>query len=195
MLEIVIVTVITALTVWAIMWRAPREKDPDSKFWYAFAGLCCLLPAVLLPAIARPLMGALLLMVALLAGAGSTMVMRKWGARTVDHQWAAARNAQRGQLSARHEAVLASWLNYELDVAKQIDFPAMNDVRVPETAGLVKALAEASVLRREASYADRASDTLLDYALAVSRLEDAFALAEAAALQAAPADRLRIGRD
>ena len=181
MVELVIVIVIAAATVWAIMWQGPREKDPDSTFWYAFAGLCCLLPAVLLPAIANPLAGAVLLGLAIFVAGASVLFMRKWTARVGDHERMEGRDAQNVQLSARHEAVVARWLSYELDTAKQIDFPAMNDVRIPETAALVKAMAEASALRRDASHPDRASETLLDYARAITRLETAFMVAETAA--------------
>ena len=44
-----------AATVWLVLARAPREKDPDSTFWYAFAGLCVLVPMILIPALTNNL--------------------------------------------------------------------------------------------------------------------------------------------
>jgi hypothetical protein len=59
-----------------------------------------------------------------------------------------------------------------LDPAYAIDFPAMSDVRVPETAALTRAM-------REAEHCKVTAGT--DYRAAVERLAQALAAAERAA--------------
>ncbi|MDP5225798.1 MULTISPECIES: hypothetical protein [Arthrobacter] len=48
---------------------------------------------------------------------------------------------------AEHDAVNTRWLDYELDVAKMIDFPGMSDVREPLTVEYLKAKRRADSLR------------------------------------------------
>ncbi|MBO9704777.1 MAG: hypothetical protein J7474_04590, partial [Arthrobacter sp.] len=50
------------------------------------------------------------------------------------------------RLLADHDAVNARWLDYELDVAKMIDFPGMSDVREPLTVEYLKAKRRADSL-------------------------------------------------
>ena len=51
------------------------------------------------------------------------------------------------RLLADHDSVNARWLEYELDVAKMIDFPGMSDVREPLTVEYLKAKRLADSLR------------------------------------------------
>ncbi|MGO4453637.1 hypothetical protein [Arthrobacter sp. RAF14] len=51
------------------------------------------------------------------------------------------------RLLADHDAVNARWLEYELDVARMIDFPGMSDVREPLTVEYLKAKRLADSLR------------------------------------------------
>ena len=51
------------------------------------------------------------------------------------------------RLFASHDQVTARWLEYELDVAKIIAFPAMSDGRQPLTAGFLRAKRIADGLR------------------------------------------------
>jgi hypothetical protein len=77
-----------------------------------------------------------------------------------------------------HEAVLLAWARYETDVALQIDYPAMTDVRKPETAALAKALRAAEIASRHAQESLR---SLIHYEGAVLDLEGAFKAAGTAA--------------
>jgi hypothetical protein len=77
-----------------------------------------------------------------------------------------------------HEAVVMAWAKYETDVSLQIDYPAMTDVRKPETSALAKALRAAEIASR---HAGDDLDSVIRYEGAVLDLEAAFATAEAAA--------------
>ena len=80
---------------------------------------------------------------------------------------------------AEHDTLLARWSRYELDPACCIDYPAMTDVRLPETSALIKAMREAEQLRAERHQ---------EYAPAVERFGRALTAAERAAGIPAAAD-------
>ncbi|WP_442544209.1 hypothetical protein ACSBOX_21110 [Arthrobacter sp. KN11-1C] len=145
-------------------------KEPDATFWNIFAGLVVIVPAVVIPALASPAVGLLMLFLGVAAAFAAYAVGRKL-----------ERNRQdRGgftEAAARHDILLARWQRYELDPAKGIDFPGMSDVNVPQTAALVRALQEAQRCRLTAG---------TDYARAVEKLDVAMAEAEAAAGVSAP---------
>ncbi|MDQ0730154.1 hypothetical protein [Arthrobacter sp. B1I2] len=67
--------------------------------------------------------------------------------------WRAARREQRQRLSAhqaalmQHDELMRRWQRYELDPACSIDYPALTDVRLPETSALIKAMRTADQLR------------------------------------------------
>jgi hypothetical protein len=61
-----------------------------------------------------------------------------------------SRDARLASASKDHEAIVMAWALYETDVALQIDFPAMTDVRKPETSALAKALRAAEIASRHA---------------------------------------------
>lgn len=52
-----------------------------------------------------------------------------------------------GKLLAQHESTDARWLDYEMDVAKLLDFPMMTDMREPLTVAFHKARSRADLLR------------------------------------------------
>lgn len=82
------------------------------------------------------------------------------------------------RLRARHDAVLARWMEYETDPAKLLAFPAMSDGRQPATSAFLAALQQARELRPRA---DASRFTASDYAAyrdAVEKLERAFEIAE-----------------
>jgi hypothetical protein len=143
-------------------------NEPDALFWNVFTGLVVIVPALLIPAVASPVVG--LLMLCLAAGAG---LMALTGGRKLDLRRSGKPENRSGfeAASACHKALLERWQQYELDPAKAIDFPAMSDVRVPQTAELIRALREAQYCRTNAG---------TDYAAAVKRLEIALAEAERA---------------
>ncbi len=99
-----------------------------------------------------------------------------------------------------HGRTDARWLDYELDVAKLLDFPLMTDMRDPLTIGFHKAKLRADFLRPV-----KAEDLLDDreaaarYQAAVEDYVTAFNVAEAEAMRRrrsdfSPEGRQRIGR-
>ena len=94
-------------------------------------------------------------------------------------QWAAIK-----RVVEEHSRTDARWLDYELDVAKLLDFPLMTDMRNPFTTGFHKAKLRAEMLRPT-----RAEDLLDDreaadqYFAAVEDYVTAFNVAEAEAIR------------
>ena len=82
------------------------------------------------------------------------------------------------RLLAAHDAVTARWLEYELDVAKLIAFPAMSDGRQPLTAAFLRAKKIADGLRPASVKARITKDQLTEYRNAVTDFEVAFDVAE-----------------
>jgi hypothetical protein len=82
------------------------------------------------------------------------------------------------RLFASHDAVTARWLDYELDVAKLIAFPAMSDGRQPLTAAFLRAKRVADGLRPASAKARLTKDQLTEYRNAVAYYEVAFDVAE-----------------
>ena len=167
-----------AATVWLVLARAPREKDPDSTFWYAFAGLCVLVPMILIPALTNNLSSVALFALAAAATLGTHRLLRH-------RQTLLVAAGIRGQLDAalaatavQHQALITQWSRYELDPGAAIDFPAMTDIRVPETSALIKAVTAAARLKPVDSQWD---DGVSNYQLAVAHLAQALATAELAA--------------
>lgn len=81
------------------------------------------------------------------------------------------------RLFAAHDGVTHRWLDYELDVAKLIAYPAMSDGRQPLTAAFLRAKKVADGLR-PASAAKVSPLQLNEYREAVTDYEVAFDLAE-----------------
>ncbi|MGZ0712147.1 hypothetical protein ACWPKO_27805 (plasmid) [Coraliomargarita sp. W4R53] len=86
--------------------------------------------------------------------------------------------AQLERLFAEHDEVAARWLDYELDVAKVIAFPAMSDGRQPLTAAFLRAKRVADGLRPASPKARITNDQLKEYRNAVTDFEVAFDVAE-----------------
>lgn len=82
------------------------------------------------------------------------------------------------RLFAAHDAVTARWLEYELDVAKLIAFPAMSDGRQPLTAAYLRAKRVADGLRPASEKAKLTKEQLAEYRTAVADYEVAFDIAE-----------------
>ena len=82
------------------------------------------------------------------------------------------------RLFATHDAVTARWLEYELDVAKIIAFPAMSDGRQPLTAAFLRAKRIADGLRPASPKARLSREQLAEYRNAVADFEVAFDVAE-----------------
>jgi hypothetical protein len=85
---------------------------------------------------------------------------------------------------AAHDRTDARWLNYEVDIAKLLDFPMMTDMRAPLTIAFHKAKRHADLLRPERPddlVGDR--DAQLEYRNAVHEYISAFEIAEAEAIR------------
>ena len=81
------------------------------------------------------------------------------------------------KLFTEHDEITARWLDYELDVAKLIAFPAMSDGRQPLTAAFLRAKKTADTLRPAS--ADSASESeVAEYLDAVGNYAVAFEVAE-----------------
>jgi hypothetical protein len=88
-----------------------------------------------------------------------------------------SRKTRLASANTDREAVLLAWAKYETDIGLQIDYPAMTDMRRPETSALAKALRAAEIASRHAA---ESIDSLIRYEGAVLDLEGAFKAAETA---------------
>lgn len=79
---------------------------------------------------------------------------------------------------AAHDAVNRRWLDYELDVAKLIDFPMMSDVREPLTVAFLRAKRDADALRPAAAAEITSKSRWDDYRNAANAYAVAFDIAE-----------------
>lgn len=171
-----------AATVFAVRQHSkPEPAGPasDTVFWDVFMGSAVAVPAILIPTLATPWAGVAL---AAVGGAAGVTAYRSHP-RII--AWQSARRQRREErplhtaAQAEHTSLVARWSRYELDPAYCIDYPAMTDVRQPETAAVIRAMREAEHLR---------SVPQQGYATAVARLRLALAEAEKAAGMPAAAD-------
>lgn len=96
----------------------------------------------------------------------------------------AANRREMAKVMQRHADTDARWIEYEIDVAKLLDFPPMTDMSAPLTIAFHKARSRADLLRPESVddiIADRA--TQIDYRDAVHEYVAAFDIAEADAIR------------
>ncbi len=96
----------------------------------------------------------------------------------------AANRREMTRVLDEHSRTDAKWLEYEVDIAKLLDFPMMTDMRNPLTIGFHKAKRRADLLRPEAVddlMGDR--DAQLEYRDAVADYVSAFDVAEAEAIR------------
>ncbi len=96
----------------------------------------------------------------------------------------AANRREMAKVMQRHAETDARWLEYEVDVAKLLDFPLMTDMRAPLTIAFHKAKSHADLLRPESVgdiVGDRAAQ--VDYRDAVHEYVAAFDIAEADAIR------------
>ncbi len=81
------------------------------------------------------------------------------------------------RLFAEHDEITARWLDYELDVAKLIAFPAMSDGRNPLTAAFLRAKKIADTVRPSSSKGV-SEDAVAEYLDAVGSYAVTFDIAE-----------------
>jgi hypothetical protein len=88
------------------------------------------------------------------------------------------------RLIAAHDRIDARWFDYEIDIAKLLDFPLMTDMRDPLTITFHRAKQRADLLRPERPddlVGDRSAQ--LEYRDAVHEYISAFEIAEAEAIR------------
>jgi len=96
----------------------------------------------------------------------------------------ALKRRELAKLVGEHDATDARWLDYEMDLAKLLDFPLMTDLRDPLTIAFHKAKRRADLLRPEQPgdlLGDRAAQ--LEYRDAVHEYVTAFEVAESEAIR------------
>lgn len=139
-----------AATVFAVRLHSapePAGRASDTLFWDVFMGSAVAVPALLIPTLASPWSG-----LVLAAVGGATGVAAYQGHPRI-MAWHTTRQQRRQEqplhtaARAEHTTLLARWSRYELDPAFCIDYPAMTDVRQPETAAVIRAMREAEELR------------------------------------------------
>lgn len=89
-----------------------------------------------------------------------------------------APNALLERLFAEHDEITARWLDYELDVAKLIAFPAMSDGRQPLVAAFLRAKRTADALRPASADVPVTEQQVSEYLDAVGAYAVAFEIAE-----------------
>ena len=87
-------------------------------------------------------------------------------------------NVQLQRLFDAHDAITHRWLEYELDVSKLIEFPAMSDGRQPLTAAFLRARTVADRARPASADAKLTPEQFAEYRTAVTDYEVAFDVAE-----------------
>ena len=108
----------------------------------------------------------------------------------------AAARRELTKVGAQHDHVDGRWLDYEMDVAKLLDFPMMTDMRQPLTVAFHKARSRADLLRPATAddvLGDR--EAQLDYRDAVHDYASAFDVAEAEAIRRRRSDFSPEGQD
>jgi hypothetical protein len=147
-----VLVVSVAATVFVVRQRAlagPEAKAwrSDQLFWDLFLGSAVALPALLIPTLASAWAGLFLAGAAIASGVAAYRGTPRIAA------WLSTRRQRKEYLplhtaaQAEHSVLLERWRRYELDPAYSIDYPAMTDVRLPQTAAVIKAMREAEQLR------------------------------------------------
>jgi hypothetical protein len=107
-----------------------------------------------------------------------TQQSKRRGPSVVDTTASVAPNDLVARLFAEHDEITARWLDYELDVAKLIAFPAMSDGRQPLTAAFLRAKKTADALRPASPDAKVSEQQITEYLQAVGDYAVAFEIAE-----------------
>jgi hypothetical protein len=103
---------------------------------------------------------------------------KRRGPSVVDTTASVAPNDLVARLFAEHDEITGRWLDYELDVAKLIAFPAMSDGRQPLTAAFLRAKRTADALRPTSADAKVSEQQVTEYLQAVGDYAVAFEIAE-----------------
>lgn len=149
-----------------------QVERSDQLFWDLFLGAAVALPALLIPTLVSPWTGLFLGGAGVAAGIAAYRGTPRYLAKRAARRNGQAMESARLAAQARHDELIARWRRYELDPACSIDYPALTDVRLPETSALIKAMRTAEQLRRSSHEG---------YPDAVTRLAASLAAAERAA--------------
>ncbi|OAN42649.1 hypothetical protein [Microbacterium sp. H83] len=103
---------------------------------------------------------------------------KRVGPAIVDTTASVAPNTLLERLFAEHDEITARWLDYELDVAKLIAFPAMSDGRQPLVAAFLRAKRTADALRPTTADGAVTEQQVSEYLDAVGAYAVAFEIAE-----------------
>lgn len=146
------------------------ERQTDSVFWDAFGGAVVILPAMLIPSLVSPPAGLLLLVLGAATAVCVVLAGRQLEVRESRQPWRQPwRQPGYADAEALHDVLVARWIRYEMDPGQSILFPAMTDVRIPQTAELIRAMRDAALCRKAPG---------ADYPAAVERLGRALREAE-----------------
>ncbi|MFF5624968.1 hypothetical protein ACFY5A_06345 [Microbacterium sp. NPDC012755] len=107
-----------------------------------------------------------------------TQQAKRKGPTIVDTTASVAPNHLLERLFSEHDEITARWLDYELDVAKLIAFPAMSDGRQPLVAAFLRAKRTADALRPDSADANVSEKQVSEYLDAVGAYAVAFEVAE-----------------
>ena len=119
----------------------------DQLFWDLFLGSSVAVPALLIPAFISPWAGLFLGGAGVAAGVAAYRGSPRYLAWRSGRQESLQQAAAHQEAQAHHDELIARWRRYELDPACMIDYPALTDVRTPETSALIKAMRHAEALR------------------------------------------------
>lgn len=174
-----------AATVFVVRRRTLLAPDAggqrsDQLFWDLFLGSCVALPALLIPTLISPWTGLFLAGAAVAAGIGAYRGTPRYLSKRSRRRDDLARESAHLAARAQHDELMAKWSRYELDPACSIEYPALTDVRLPETSALIKAMRAAEQLRNNPGRSS-ASGTGNEYPDAVTSLAASLANAERAA--------------
>lgn len=100
------------------------------------------------------------------------------GPAVVDTRASVTPNTLLERLFSEHDEITARWLDYELDVAKLIAFPAMSDGRQPLVAAFLRAKKTADALRPLSADSTVTERQVSEYLDAVGAYAVAFEIAE-----------------
>ena len=103
---------------------------------------------------------------------------KRIGPAVVDTRASVAPNTLLERLFSEHDEITARWLDYELDVAKLIAFPAMSDGRQPLVAAFLRAKKTADALRPLSADSTVTERQVSEYLDAVGAYAVAFEIAE-----------------
>ncbi|WP_434995602.1 hypothetical protein [Arthrobacter sp. Ld5] len=164
------------LTAWRVDAVARHGGDADDLFWLVFGGAVVVAGA----GVVAGTLGAAWLALAVGVTSSTAGVIWTWRRHDLRRRRAeeASRAAVREDLQRRHDAVLRRWADYDLDPGKAIYYPGMHEPGNPVLRPVVRAVRAAGSARDAVATSPDDDSGAVRYAVAVTRLEQAFDAAE-----------------